>query len=42
LRKAEFGRTEEEEEKEKEEETQNLVDQKIYYNEKRKRQISQK
>jgi hypothetical protein len=41
LRKAEFGRTEEEE-KEKEEETQNLVDQKIYYNEKRKRQISQK
>jgi hypothetical protein len=39
LRKAEFGRTEE---KEKEKETQNLVDQKIYYNEKRKRQISQK
>jgi hypothetical protein len=41
LRKAEFGITEEKE-KEKEKETQNLVDQKIYYNEKRKRQISQK
>jgi hypothetical protein len=41
LRNAEFGITEEEE-KEKEKETQNLVDQKIYYNEKRKRQISQK